>query len=203
MRFVAYRVALAVFIFLSASRHNIARAASPEEQAQVHYDRGTVFFNLGQFEDAIAEYRKGYEQKAYPGFLFNIATAYGQLGIRDKALFFYRRYVATAPEAPNRKEVEQRIAELERGASGTEPRTPPAPVIAPPPPRVPTAPPANRPDLTAVLPPAPVENRPIWQRGWFWAGAGGIALGAAVIALVAITSGSNKTSTDLGTARFF
>ena len=92
-----------------------AQAQAPAAAgARSHYERGTSFYNLGQFEEAIAEYRKGYELKADPVFLFNIAQSYRQLSANDKALFFYRRYLSVDPGATNRAQVEERIAQLEK-----------------------------------------------------------------------------------------
>jgi tetratricopeptide (TPR) repeat protein len=182
LRTLAYRVAALVgLVTFLVGRHPQAQSPSPEELAQRHHERGTVYYNLGQFEEAIGEYRKGYEQKADPVFLFDIAQSYGQLGAQDRALFFYRRYLAAAPAATNRAEVEQRIAAL-----------------------APAPPPQARPDLFAVAPPPPVApkgERPMWHKWWFWAGAGGLILGG-VAAGFAVSRGDTRTG-ELGNARFF
>jgi tetratricopeptide (TPR) repeat protein len=179
-----------------------AQTAPPEELARRHHERGSTFYNLGQFEEAIAEYRKGYEQKADPVFLYNIGQSYRQLGAHDKALFFYRRYLSTAPDASNRLEVEQWVAELEALVAAEErARTPapPEPLSAPG-----AAPPA------AVMGPAPepelkeTRRGPLWQKWWFWAGVGGVVAGGIAAALLVSSAKSDRPpGTDLGTMRFF
>jgi hypothetical protein len=56
---------------------------------------------------------QAYETFNAPEFLFNIAQAYRQDGNCERALFFYRRYLAAKPSARNRTEVEGFMKELE------------------------------------------------------------------------------------------
>jgi tetratricopeptide (TPR) repeat protein len=196
--------ALALLILLLGGRAG-AQTASPEELARRHHERGSTFYNLGQFEEAIAEYRKGYEQKADPVFLYNIGQAYRQLGAHDKALFFYRRYLGTAADAPNRLEVEQWVVELEALVAAEErARTPapPEPLSSPAAPSLPSAPPA-----AVVGPDVEAREAPrgaLWQRWWFWAGVGGLVAGGIVAALLVSSNKSDRPpGTELGTMRFF
>jgi tetratricopeptide (TPR) repeat protein len=177
--------------------------ASPEELARRHHARGTSLYNLGQFEEAISEYRRGYEQKADPVFLYNIAQAYRQLGAPDKALFFYRRYLSTAPDSSNRRQVEATIKELE-GLVAAEMRArspaPPQPLSGA------TVPP----DRAAFLDPSaqasadPGPDRPVWHRWGFWAGMGTLVAGGLLLGLlVASSRGDQPTPPQLGSMRFF
>ena len=187
--------ALLLFAVIAASRLAVAQTASPEETARQHHERGTMHYNLGQFEDAIAEYRKGYEQKPDPIFLFNIAQTYRQLGAHEKALFFYQRYFSSAPDAPNRAEVQARIAELEPLVSADRHALAAAPPSEP----------ALSPILT-MRPPRPAAAAPprVWHRWWFWAGVGGVLLGGVALGLAASSWRSESPPrTDLGGARFF
>jgi tetratricopeptide (TPR) repeat protein len=185
-----------------------AGEGTPDELARRHHDRGSSLYNLGQFEEAISEYRRGYEQRADPVFLYNIAQAYRQLGAPDKALFFYRRYLSTAPDAANRRQVEELVADLERlVAAEQRARTP-----APPQPlsgataRVPGATAAGTAAAAFVDPGtgrAPAD-RPVWHRWGFWAGLGTLVAGGLVLGLlVASGRGSEPTPPDLGSMRFF
>jgi tetratricopeptide (TPR) repeat protein len=88
---------------------------SAATQAKAHYQRGTGFYNLGRFEEALNEYEAAYLLVQDPPFLFNIAQCHRKLGNNKEALGFYRSYLRVAPDAPNRTEVQKRIAELERG----------------------------------------------------------------------------------------
>jgi hypothetical protein len=118
-------------------------------QAQTAKELGTragIQFRLGKFAQALALYEKAYELKPQPSLLFNIAQCHRHLGDLDKAAYGYKSYLAAAPEAPNRADVEASLAEVEREiaerrrraeGSAVAPEPPPAPaagVVAPPPP---------------------------------------------------------------------
>jgi tetratricopeptide (TPR) repeat protein len=180
-----------------------AEDRAPDEIARRHHERATTFYNLGQFEEAIGEYRKGYEQKADPVFLYNIAQAYRQLGALDRALFFYRRYLSTLPGAPNRPQVEQLVVELDQLVAAQERARSPAP-------------PQPLSGVSAPLPPgatdfdrlglraAPVDQGPLWHRWWFWAGLGTVVAGGLLTGLLIGTSKDTPTrGSDLGAMRFF
>jgi tetratricopeptide (TPR) repeat protein len=196
--------ALAVLLAIFACGPARAQSASPEELARRHHERGTSLYNLGQFEEAIAEYRKGYEQKADPVFLLNIGEAYRQLGAQEKALFFYKRYLTAVPEASNRAQVEEKVASLEQlVAAQQRARSPAPPQPLPPQLTDPGAPPlaTSAPYLTATPPPAP---GPVWHRWWFWAAVGGVVAGGLAVGLLVSSAKQSKPpETDVGTMVFF
>jgi len=204
LRSLAPVPALAVLLAITTGGQARAQNPSPEELSRRHHERGTTFYNLGQFEDAISEFRKGYEQNGDPVFLLNIGEAYRQLGAHEKALFFYRRYLTAMPSAPNRAEIDQKIAALQQLVDAQErARAPAAP--QPLPPRLtegpPLAPSPGELELASHPPPAP---GPFWQRWWFWAGVGGVVAGGLAVGLVVSSSRQTKPpSTELGTMRFF
>jgi hypothetical protein len=133
-----------------------ARAAGPpsqslddEKQARGLYERAEKSFDLGKFAEALGEYQSAYEAKPLPGFLFNIAQCYRNMGNFERARFFFRRYLALDPHASNRRRVDELIAEMTKqlDAQGAEAAT--APPAVPPP----AAPGASPPGGT----PRPVE----------------------------------------------
>jgi tetratricopeptide (TPR) repeat protein len=204
LRSLARVPALAVLLAIITGGQARAQNPSPEELARRHHERGTTFYNLGQFEDAISEFRKGYEQKGDPVFLLNIGEAYRQLGAHEKALFFYRRYLSAMPSAPNRAEIDGKVAALQQLVDAQDRARSPAPP-PPLPPRAgegpPLSPPAAELELTAHPPPPP---GPFWQRWWFWAGAGAVVAGGIAVGLLVSSARQTKPpSTDLGTMRFF
>jgi tetratricopeptide (TPR) repeat protein len=157
LRSLARVPALAVLLAIITGGQARAQNPSPEELARRHHERGTTFYNLGQFEDAISEFRKGYEQKGDPVFLLNIGEAYRQLGAHEKALFFYRRYLSAVPSAPNRAEIDGKVAALQQLVDAQERARSPAPP-QPLPPRLegpPPAPPAGELELGRVSRPHP------------------------------------------------
>lgn len=90
-----------------------ARAENAAESAQQHFDRGAKLYNLGHFQEAIGDFEKAYDLDPSPIFLFNIAQSHRQLGNKERALFFYRRYLEQAPNAGNRDDVEKRMKDLQ------------------------------------------------------------------------------------------
>jgi len=126
---IATLVALAVWLASGA-----APAQTPtSDSAQAHFDRGAKLYNLGHFQEAIPDFEKAYELDPSPIFLFNIAQSHRQLGNKERALFFYRRYLEQASHAANREDVERRMkdlqAALQRDAESKS-RSPAPPVAA-------------------------------------------------------------------------
>jgi hypothetical protein len=139
------------------------------------FTQGNTFFDLGQFDKAIDAWQRGYQLKNDPGFLYNIGQAYRTMGDPDKAIFFYKRYLANAPKAKNRADVEQKIEALQKqvqerqpAGNGPGPATSPPPLVEPapataspvvtPPPPV-TPPPLEATPETTPAPPAPPRAR--------------------------------------------
>ena len=92
----------------------VAKTTTPEAEAKAHYARGTSYYNLGRYREALAEYEAAYLAVQDPPFLFNIAQCHRKMGRDQEALGAYRSYLRVAPNAPNRSEVQKRIAELDR-----------------------------------------------------------------------------------------
>jgi tetratricopeptide (TPR) repeat protein len=165
--------------------------ATPQEaEMQSHRALGHRLYKLGRYEEAVAAFRRAYEVKADARLLFDIAQCYRELGAVNQALFYYDRYLAGWPDAFDRAEVEERIAELESMRGSPAPRT--------------AVVPRRRPIM--ISEPAPTKPAPpprLWQRWWFWTvvGAGVLAAGGAVW----LNSGSESSlpMTDLGNKRFF
>jgi len=145
---------------------------------------GDRLFKLGRYDEAVAEYRRAYELRADPAFLYHIAECYRERGAGEQALFYYKRYLAAKPDSPERGEVLDKIADLDHR----------------------NARPQGHPRLTIVPDePAPKTHAPLrpWRKWWFWT-----ALGAAVAVGVAaslLSGSSDPTSptTDLGQKRFY
>ncbi|HWM86237.1 MAG TPA: hypothetical protein VNO33_10380, partial [Kofleriaceae bacterium] len=70
-------------------------------------------YDLGRWKAAVDLWMQAYETYNAPEFLFNIGQAYRHEGNCEQGLFFYRRYLATKPNAKNRGEVEGFIKDLE------------------------------------------------------------------------------------------
>jgi hypothetical protein len=139
----------------------VPQAARADDAATARelFTQGNTFFDVGQFDKAIDAWQRGYQLKNDPGFLYNIGQAYRTKGDPDKAIFFYKRYLANAPKAKNRAEVEQKIEALQKQV---QEKQPPAATTPPPPTSPPPAvePPATAPAAPVVTPP-PVSPPPV------------------------------------------
>jgi tetratricopeptide (TPR) repeat protein len=188
--------------------------ADDAADAKAHYQRATAHFAVGEYREAAAEYEEAFKLKQDPAILFNAAQAHRLAGDNQKALLIYNNVIKLYPTSQYATDSRERIDKLAQ--SGTSPpaavpaesggRMPPAPsvvpVAAPAPPASPQPPAAPAPAAPAPAaigpstmliatpaPPPEPESKPVYTRWWFWAAAGGVvAIG--VIAVVALSSGS-------------
>jgi tetratricopeptide (TPR) repeat protein len=170
--------ALLAALLMAAAIGHPALGAGDAKQARAQFQRAEAAYNMGKFTEALAAYQAAYEAKPLPGLLFNIAQCHRNLGNQERALFFYRRYLALDPQTSNRATVEQLIAETEQrraqesAAAGVAPPrvtsapggaalAPPPQAAAPPPPPSASPPPvaapagdhaSHMPDLAAPPP---------------------------------------------------
>ena len=145
--------------------------AKPDSKtaAKEHYARGTSYYDLGRYDDAIKEFEAAYQLKNDPAFLYNLAQSYRLAGNEERALHFYKTYLRYVPKAPKRAEIEERIAALERQmateskATTTPPpagTTPPPTGTTPAPPTGTTPPPTGAPPPTVTVTPPPPNTLP-------------------------------------------
>src|SRR5688572_13706765 len=113
-RFVAFGV-LCAALWLSHWPSAEAQPTGDKVKAKALYDKGNVQYNLGRWKEAIDLFTQAYEAYDNPDLLFNIGQAYRQDGNCSRAIFFYKRYLALKPNAPNRAEVEKFIEKLQPG----------------------------------------------------------------------------------------
>lgn len=88
-----------------------ARGDEALRKAKVLFKKAELHFSLGEFKEALKLYKQAYVLKPLPGFHFNLAQCHRNLGQCRLARFHYRQYLALVPKAPNRKVVEELIAE--------------------------------------------------------------------------------------------
>ena len=151
-------VAAAVAVAVAVLAANLAHA-DPEGDAQGHFKRGVKLYNLGHFQEAIPEFEKAYDLDPQPILLFNIAQSHRQNGNKERALFFYRRYLEQEPNVTKRADVEQRMKELSQELEQeNEQKQKPPTEVSPPPPTAPTTTPAPVP--APVAPPPVVTGEP-------------------------------------------
>jgi len=158
MRVSHHVIGLSVAVtFLLALGATPARA-DDSAAAREHYQKGTSFYDLGKYPEAIKEFEAAYEIKNDPALLYNLAQSNRLAGNTDQALHFYRTYLRYVPTAKNRAEIEDRIKQLEQlAAQKTATQTaPPNQTIPPPTGPATTTPPPT----TTTPPPPPLETAP-------------------------------------------
>jgi tetratricopeptide (TPR) repeat protein len=136
-------VASALFLCAATARAQ-DKPVDPKVAAKEHYTRGTSFYDLGRYDDAIKEFEAAYQLKNDPAFLYNLAQSYRQAGSHEQAVHFYKTYLRYMPKVPNRADIEEKIkSEEQLVAKGAGTTTTPPPASTTPPPGNNTPPPAN------------------------------------------------------------
>jgi tetratricopeptide (TPR) repeat protein len=156
----AAAVAVVVVLAAPTTAHAQRRGAVDPNQARARelYQKGLTHYDLAEYDRAIEEFKQAYELSERPELLFNLAQTYRAKRETAQALHFYRTYLKLKPDAPNRAEVETRIAELVR--AGTEKPPPPTvPTTPPPPPPLVVAPPRIEQKAILLAPPVLVPVR--------------------------------------------
>ena len=88
-------------------------APTTYDEAGAHYQKGVEDFSGGRYDDAIVEFKLAYAAGGPPALLFNIAQAHRLAGHDKEALAYYKEYLRVVPDAPNRRDVEARMASIE------------------------------------------------------------------------------------------
>lgn len=134
----------------------LAFAVAPPAYAQDyaaagrHVAAAKEAYGKGAFVAAAEEYAKAYDLAKDPVLLANVAECNERSGKLDLAVKNYRQYLADAPGATDRGEIEKRIAELQKKLAA------PTAVPVPAPSATPTA---------AVAAPVPVAAAPVGATG--------------------------------------
>jgi hypothetical protein len=97
-----------------------AQAADPAVAMQAHFDRGLRYYEDKQFVLAASEFRAAYEAKASASLLYNEAVCHEKLKDYARAATLFREYLRTAPQARDRREIEDRIEDLEKALGNRE-----------------------------------------------------------------------------------
>lgn len=125
------RLFAAACVLLAAAPPARAQPSEPPPEtkadARKHFDQAQVFYRLGRFDDAVREFEEAYRLYPKPALLFNLGQAHRQAGNTDKAIFFFRQYLDSNPEAKDRGEIEALIQELEKAKAATP--TQPKPMV--------------------------------------------------------------------------
>jgi hypothetical protein len=109
----ALMVALAVLVCAPAAR---AQDIEGRELARQKFKTGEAKFRAGDYRGALLEFLAADAIAPSAILVHNVAVCHERLGESDEAARRYREYLSRRPDAPNRAEVQARIAALERSA---------------------------------------------------------------------------------------
>lgn len=204
MLFIALRrfqFYLMVFAFTLAPTFLWAQSEADKSFAQEAFKKGQIQYNLGRFENALEHFSKAYEIMPHGAFLYNIGQCHRHLENHDKAIFFFEGYLRNLPNAPNRTDVEDLIAEHQAKLTLSKTRRPTKknrqqtsknkkkkPKIALPPSNTAAAESADTPQA----PQAPEISSPSQDSWVVWALIGGVALLGTAIVIAAVASRASE-----------
>jgi outer membrane protein assembly factor BamD (BamD/ComL family) len=199
---------------------------SPEGKAKAReiFRTATQHYDLGEFEEALRDFKEAYRHYEEPIFLFNVGQCHRQLGQKSEAVRFFKTYLAKSPNAPNKNEVMAMINKLEDALeqehalqSGR-----PTGTLAPPESRLESKPPSTSQPESKPEPQQPtpaqtstatqtqvVEKKPetpVYKKWWLWTAVGAVVVVGVGIGLGVGLSSSNDTpsqTTTFGTYKPF
>ncbi len=88
--------------------------AAKRKAARAYVDAGLAAQNAGDYDTAITFYTKAYQVEPHPLLLFNVAQAHRLARREDRAIAFYRRFLATNPTGREARLARDLLAELEQ-----------------------------------------------------------------------------------------
>ncbi|SRR6266542_4329794 len=156
-------------------------AARGKIEARDAFRRGLQYYNLSDFDKALAGFKEAYLQYPDPTILFNIGQCQRQLGNKQEALRSYRAYLREATDPPNGDEVRALIRGLEQGVHDDEEAARRAKQESaaphPEPARTAPVPAPTEPTATSLTASAPPRRKPVYRQWWLWTAVGAVVVG--------------------------
>lgn len=110
------------FLLASIFAAGLALADTPIEEARAKTRQATAAYNLGQYDRAAELYEQAYTLVQDPVLLYNVGQSYRLAGKPERALVAYKSFLRSAkPDAKTRRQVEERIVELEQAVAAGQP----------------------------------------------------------------------------------
>lgn len=140
---------LVVLLLLASLGVGSPARADDLPAAKAAFKEGKRLFEIGEYRQALERFKTAYLQFDAPALLYNVAQCHVRLGEKREALAVYRSYLQRVPNAPDKVQVEEMIAELERAIQ-------------------------NEPSQPGLVEPMPVVVKPpLYKTPWFWGAVGG------------------------------
>jgi tetratricopeptide (TPR) repeat protein len=94
------------------------------EAAKQHHDKGVEFFEAGDYESALTEFKATYDLSKRQDVLFNMAVATDKLGRYSESAGYLERYLTLEPGAKDAKELLAKVrTKMAASASAALPPT--------------------------------------------------------------------------------
>jgi hypothetical protein len=111
------RVLVALLVMLAAAPFARAEDSAPTpdqvDAAKKAFNEGKALYDAGKLPEALDRFKESYRLSRNPFLLYNIAHTYDQSGDKAKALYYYQKFLATAPaDAAPRDDASKRAASL-------------------------------------------------------------------------------------------
>lgn len=91
---------------------NKVETAEAKSRAKEHFKRAEVHYNVGDFTEALSEYRQAYLLHPHPAFLFNMAQCHRHLGNLEQAVFLLRRFISASPGEAEQRQAERLLQQV-------------------------------------------------------------------------------------------
>ncbi len=105
----------------------------PVTRARTHFEAGRALYRVGNYAEALRQFQAGYQLAPRPLFLLNIGQCHRKLDDLPQARTALQRFLDEAPaDAPERAQVRELLADVEREISTRPPKPEPRPEPAPP-----------------------------------------------------------------------
>ncbi|KAB2855696.1 MAG: tetratricopeptide repeat protein, partial [Bauldia sp.] len=92
------------------------------EQAKQAFIAGKTLFDEKKLEEAVEKFKESYRLSRNPLLLYNVAFTLDQMGQKDLAVFYYKKFVSDAPaDAAQRPDATARLKVLEKELAAVTP----------------------------------------------------------------------------------
>ena len=134
-------------------------------------EQGVLFYQQGQYREALTEWLAAYSMEPHPNLLLNIGQAYLQLEQPAEATRYYVMFLQTKPHGKDRLRAQAGLDKA-RDLDAAQRAKQAEPILTP----------------STELPPQPLQiqpslPKPIYKKAWFWGIISGVAAAGLVIGL--------------------